>query len=427
MNIFQFSSFPAVSEQHLGWPWCLGVYTMVIMGLLGGCSKATQTGEVPGGPGKMAMPVTVIEARLQRVPVIVEAVGQTEGSKEVEVRARAAGILAKQLYSEGDTVTAGATLFTIDRVPYENALAQARAALAQDKASVEKAQREAVRLKPLAEQKAISQKEFDDASTALKTSEASVLASTARVRDAELNLSYTSVTAPITGVTGRALRSEGSLVTPGNDSGLLTTGSVNDPIWVRFSFSESEALKLRKAARKAEVKLVLSDGTAYGAIGKLNFAASTVDKKTGTVALRAEFPNPNLVLLPGQFVNVQVKTGEREAYLVPQSALLQGDQGKLLFTVTPDNKVAPRPVETAGWLERDWVVTQGLASGDKVIIDNLMKLRPGAAVAPHAPGQGPGGPGPGGEPAKDGGKAPEARATDSKPGAKTDAGSSAKQ
>src|SRR4030065_2734504 len=142
MNICQFSSFPAVSEQHLGWPWCLGVYAMVIMGLLGGCSKATQTGEVPGGPGKMAMPVTVIEARLQRVPVIVEAVGQTEGSKEVEVRARAAGILAKQLYSEGDPVTAGATLFTIDRVPYENALAQARAALAQDKASVEKRQRE---------------------------------------------------------------------------------------------------------------------------------------------------------------------------------------------------------------------------------------------------------------------------------------------
>jgi membrane fusion protein, multidrug efflux system len=205
--------------------------------------------------------------------------------------------------------------------------------------------------------------------------------------------------------------------------------SVNDPIWVRFSFSESEALKLRKAAGKAEVKLVLSDGTVYEATGKINFAASTVDKKTGTVGLRAAFPNPRLVLLPGQFVNVRVTTGEREAYLAPQSALFQSDQGKLLFTVAPDNKVAPRPVETAGWLGNDWVVTKGIAAGDKIIIDNLMKLRPGAPVAPHAPGQGPGGAGPGGggELPKEGGKAPEVRKGDAKPGAQTDSGKPEKQ
>lgn len=428
MNNFQFSNFPAASDQYIGRPWRLAVCAMAIMGLLGGCGKSTQSTDTPGGPGKTALPVTVIEARLQRVPVIVEAVGQTEGSKEVEVRARAAGILNKQLYNEGDIVKAGATLFTIDRIPYENALAQARAALALDKANLEKAQREAARLKPLAEQKAISQKEYDDASTALQASEASVMASAARVRDAELNLSYTSVTAPISGVTGRALRSEGSLVAPGNDSGLLTTMSVNDPIWVRFSFSESEALKLRRAAGKAEVKLALSDGTVYEATGKINFAASTVDKKTGTVGLRAAFPNPKHVLLPGQFVNVRVKTGEREAYLAPQSALFQSDQGKLLFTVTPDNTVAPRPVETAGWLGHDWVVTKGIAAGDKIIIDNLMKLRPGAPVAPHAPGQGPGGAGPGGgEPGKEGGKAPDAHKADAKSGVKPDSGKPVKQ
>lgn len=390
MNFSQFSNFSAAANQYLGRPLRFAAYAMVMLGLLSACGKTPQSGDASGGPGKMAMPVTIIEAKVQRVPIVAEAVGQTEGSKEVEVRARAAGILTRQLYNEGDTVKAGSPLFTIDRVPYENALAQARAAQALDKANLEKAQREAARLKPLVEQKAISQKEYDDASTALKTTEAAVMASAARVRDAELNLSYTSVTAPITGVTGRAQRSEGSLVAPGNESGLLTTMSVNDPIWVRFSFSESEALKLRKAAGKAGVKLVLSDGAVYEASGKLNFAASTVDKKTGTVALRAAFPNPGLVLLPGQFVNVRVTTGEREAYLVPQSALSQSNQGKLLFTVSPDNKVAPRPVETDGWLGHDWVVTKGIAAGDKIIIDNLMKLRPGAPVAPHAPGQGPG-------------------------------------
>lgn len=398
MGLSQFSNYPAACDQYPGRCLRLAVYAMALLGLLAACGKTNQSADVPGGPGKMAMPVTVIEAKMQRVPIIVEAVGQTEGSKEVEVRARAAGILTKKLFNEGDTVKAGATLFSIDRIPYENALAQARAVLAVDRANLEKSQREAVRLKPLAEQKAISQKEYDDARTAVKAARASFMASTARVRDAELNLSYTSVTAPIDGVTGRAQRSEGSLVAPGNESGLLTTISVNDPIWVRFSFSESEALKLRKAASEAEVKLVLSDGTEYEAAGKLNFAASTVDKKTGTVALRAVFPNPSLVLLPGQFVNVRVVTGEREAYLVPQSALFQNDQGKLLFTVSPDNKVAPRPVETAGWLGHDWVVTKGVAAGDKIIIDNLMKLRPGAPVAPHAPGQGPGGGGSSGKP-----------------------------
>lgn len=394
MNLFQFPYSPATYDQHVDRPVRLLAGAMALLGLLGACGKSVQSTDAPGGPAKMAMPVTAIEAKIQRVPIVVEAVGQAEGSKEVEVRARAAGILTRQLYSEGDSVKAGATLFTIDRVPYENALAQARAALAQDKASHERAQREAARLKPLVEQKAISQKEYDDASTALQTSGAALMASTARVRDAELNLSYTSVTAPISGVTGRAQRSEGSLVAPGNDSGLLTTISVNDPIWVRFSFSESEALKLRQAGANAEVKLVLSDGTAYESPGKLNFAASTVDKKTGTVALRAAFANPKRVLLPGQFVNVRVATGVRDAYLVPQSALFQSDQGKLLFTVSPDNKVAPRPVETAGWLAHDWVVTKGIAAGDKIIIDNLMKLRPGATVAPHPPGQVPAGGGP---------------------------------
>ena len=376
--------------------FCLAAGALTVFALLTGCGKGEQAVGGPATPGQMALPVTVIEVQPQQVPMIVEAVGQAEGSKEVEIRARVSGILTKQLYKEGDTVKAGATLFMIDRAPYEIELAQARAALAQERANLEKAQREAKRLKPLVEQKAISQKEYDDATSSLKTSQASIMASQAKMRDAELNLSYTSVASPISGVTGRARYSEGSLVTPGNDSSLLTTVNISDPIWVRFSFSESETLQLRQSTGNTVVKLLLPDGSNYEEPGKLNFAASTVDTQTGTVALRAEFPNPKLILLPGQFVRVQVVTGKREAYLVPQSALVQSDQGKMLFTVSADNKVAPRPVETAGWSGHDWIVTKGLAAGDKVIIDNLMKLRPGAPVAPHGPVQGPGAPGPDG-------------------------------
>ena len=374
----------------------VAVGALTVLALLTGCGKGEQAVGGPAAPGQMALPVTVIEVQPQQVPMIIEAVGQAEGSKEVEVRARVSGILTKQLYKEGDTVKAGATLFTIDRALYEIELVQARAALAQERANLEKAQREAKRLKPLVEQKAISQKEYDDATSSLKTSQASIMASQAKVRDAELNLSYTNVTSPISGVTGRARYSEGSLVTPGNDSSLLTTVNISDPIWVRFSFSESETLQLRQSTGNTVVKLSLPDGSIYEESGKLNFAASTVDTQTGTVALRAEFPNPKLILLPGQFVRVQVVTGKREAYLVPQSALVQSDQGKMLFTVSADNKVAPRPVETVGWSGHDWIVTKGLAAGDKVIIDNLMKLRPGAPVAPHGPAQGPGAPGPDG-------------------------------
>lgn len=341
------------------------------------------------------MPVTVIEAQPQRIPVVIEAVGQMEGSKGIDVRARVSGILTRQRYQEGDFIKAGATLFNIDRAPYEIALAQARATLAQDKASLVKARREAARLKPLLEQKTVSQKDFDDADTAVQTAEAEVMVSEAKVRDAELNLSYTTVTAPISGVTGSAQYSVGSLISASGDTSLLTTMNIVDPIWVRFSFSESETQKLRQAGANTNVKLLLPDGSLYAQSGKLNFAASTVDRKTGAVAQRAEFANPDMTLLPGQFVRVKVGVGEREAYRVPQAALAQTDRGKMVFTVSADNTVAPRPVETDGWSGHDWVVTKGLQPGDKIIIDNLMKLRPGAPVAPHAKGEAPTGGKPG--------------------------------
>jgi len=368
----------------------LAIAVAAALALLNACDRNGQAaGEAGGMP---PMPVTVIEARPQQVPVIIEAVGQAEGSKDVEVRARVTGILTRQLYREGARVKAGDTLFTIDRLPFEIALAQARAALEQDQASLEKAKREAARLKPLVEAKAVSQKELDDANTLLLMAKASVMASEAKVRDAELNLSYTDVTAPISGVSDRARFSEGTLVTPGAASSLLTTLHIIDPIWVRFGFSESEASRLRAAGGKARVELLLSDGSTYDAPGELNYTASTVDSSTGMVQMRAEFPNARVTLLPGQFVRAQVTIGEREAYRVPQAAVSQTDQGKQLFIVAPDNTAAPRLVETDGWSGHDWVVTGGLVPGDRIIIDNLMKLRPGAAVMPLAPGEGPDGP-----------------------------------
>jgi membrane fusion protein (multidrug efflux system) len=362
---------------------------LLALALLGGCGKDGQPAGAPAAGAPPAMPVTVVQAQPQSVPTVIEAVGQVEGSKDVEVRARVAGILTKQLYKEGDKVKEGTVLFTIDREPYEIALMQARAQLAQNKADLEQARREVKRLQPLVEQRAVSQKDLDDATTTLQSTKAKVLASEAQVRDAELNLSYTKVTAPITGVTDRAQYSEGTLVTPGAATSLLTTMHIIDPIWVRFAFSEADTLRMRKAKGETEVKLILPDGSPYRLPGKLNFVSSTVDQNTGTVPMRATFPNPDSLLLPGQYVRVEVTIGHRQAFLIPQAAVTENDQGKSVFVVGPDNTATPRPVVADEWSGHDWVVTEGLKPDDKVIVDNLMKLRPGAPVAPHPPG-GPG-------------------------------------
>jgi len=336
--------------------------------------------------------VTVLEMQRRSVPIVLEAVARTEGSREVEVRARVSGILERQLFREGEPIRAGAPMYRIERAPFEIALAQARAALAETRARAERAQLEAARLKKLLADRAISQREYDDAQSSRDQTQALLLVAQARVREAELNLSYTSVNAPIAGVTGRALRSEGSLVAPGGDSSLLTTLTRTDPIWVRFSLSDSEYAQLRGAdERAARVRLVLPDGSDYERVGKLNFTGSTVDPKLGTVQLRAEFANPSLALLPGQYVKARVEIGAREAFVVPQSAVQQADRGRFVWVVDASNKVAPRPVQTGGWVGRDWVVREGLQAGDRVAVDNLLRLRPGSVVQPKAGADAPAG------------------------------------
>lgn len=350
----------------------------VAAALLAGCSgKDEQAGPPPMGP----MPVTVLDMQPQTIPTSVEVMAQTEGARESEVRARVGGIIVKRMYQEGSQVKAGQPLFQIDRSSFEIALAEAQA-------RAEQTEREANRLKGLAAAKAISQKEYDDAVSNNALAQAAL-------RQAQLNLSWTTVTAPVSGTTGRALKSEGNLVTVGSDS-LLTSIYQLNPIWVRFSLSESEIAKLPGGrltpASVKGVELVLPDGSLYPKTGKLNFLASTIDPVLGTQQLRAEFANPDARLLPGQFVRARLLTGQREGvYLVPQNAVLQTAEAKLVMTVDAENKVAPRPVQTAEWRGKDWVITGGLQPGDKVIVDNLIKLRPQMPVAPHAPGVPPAG------------------------------------
>lgn len=345
--------------------------TALSTALVSGCSD----NKPPAAPAKGPLPVTVLEVQPQRVASSIEIMAQTEGARETEVRARVGGILVKRLYQEGETVKAGQPLFQIDRSTYEISLADA-------KAKADQASREMNRLKPLIEAKAISQKDYDDAVSNNAVAQAAL-------HQAQLNLSWTIVTAPVAGTTGRANKSEGNLISAGAES-LLTSIYQSNPIWVRFSVGDSDLAKL-VGGRVSEknvtgVELILADGTAYEKTGKLNFLASNIDTTLGTQQLRAEFDNSENQLLPGQFVRIRLLTGEREGvFLVPQSAIIQTEQGPMVMLSAAENKVAPRPVKVAEWRGKDWVVTDGLNAGDKVIIDNLMKLRPGAPVAPHGP------------------------------------------
>jgi membrane fusion protein, multidrug efflux system len=332
-----------------------------------------------------ALPVSVIEVAPREVPVAFEAVGRTEGSREVQVRARVAGILEKQLYTEGDSVKAGTVLFQIERAPFEIEVAQARGTLAQEVARQELASKESERLKTLADRRAISQKEADQAISALSQSSAAVQVARARVRQAELNLSYTTVAAQIDGITGRALQSIGSLVSPTSETALLTTLTRGDPLWVRFSLSEAEFATVRGAEKTVEVKLETADGRPYPQPAHVNFSGSTVDAATGTVQMRAEVPNPDLGLLPGQFVRVRVIAGTQQAIVVPQTAVMQNEGGRFVW-VAAEGKAVQRSIRAGNWLGSDWIVLEGLKAGDPVIIDNLVRLRPGAPVAPKKAG-----------------------------------------
>lgn len=339
--------------------------------------------------------VSVIEAKTQPLAVVYEYVGQAAGSREVEVRARVTGILLKRNFREGATVARGQSLFTIDPAPFEIAAQKVEAELAAAEARLEQAKRNAARLKPLAAAKAASQKDYDDAASAESIGDAEVRLARARLAEARLNLTYTRVEAPIAGITSRAPRSEGTLVS-GPDV-LLTTITQIDPIWINFGVSEREHLAIRKAVDSGQlvlpkdgrftVRVRLSDGTEHEGSGRMDFSDIRINPATGTTESRAELPNPRALLKAGQFVRVFLSGASRpDAIVVPQRAVLEGPPGKFVYVVNAESKVEMRVVEVGDWKGGDWIIQRGLKAGEKVIVDGLMKIGPGATVRVSAGG-----------------------------------------
>ena len=348
--------------------------------MLAACSRSPAPEAKGGKDGGKPVPVATLLVRPATTVQTIEAVGQAEGQREVEVRARVGGILLQRVYSEGTSVRAGETLFRIDPAPFENTLARAEAQLAEVEARLEQAEREAARAARLAEQNAIGRKEADDAASTLALVRAQRQTAQAAVRQARLDLSWTRVEAPVSGVSGRSRYSEGSLISAsGGDA--LTVITQNDPIWVRFSLPDAEHARLARnggvrSLRKVEA--VLADGSTHTAPGRLNFAASQVEARTASVTLRAEFANPGGLILPGQFIRIRLVTGERDGvFLIPQSAVLQSDRGRFVYVLEEGGKARKQPVSTAGWDSKgNWVVTDGLKADERVVLDNLLRIKP---------------------------------------------------
>jgi membrane fusion protein (multidrug efflux system) len=333
------------------------------------------------------------------VGLVSELPGRLEASRTAQVRARAAGIVQKRLFTEGSDVRAGQTLFQIDASSYQAALASAQASQAKAEANLMQAKAQADRYAPLAEAKAISQQEFIAAQAARKQAEADVAAAKAAVQTTRINLDYASVTSPISGRIGRALVTEGALVGQGEATPLALVQQI-DPMYVNFTQSAAEVMKLRSAmdngqlkragTQAASVRLVLEDGTEYSRPGKLLFSDLTVDASTGQITLRAEVPNPSGMLLPGLYVRVRLEQAQASnAITLPQQAVTRSPQGDSVMVVGADGKVQPRPIKVGGQQGGKWVVLDGLKAGEQVMVDGFQKLR-GDAPVKAVPWQAPG-------------------------------------
>ena len=339
-----------------------------------------------------APPVAVLEVHPGKVPIAYEYAARIEASREVEVRAQAAGILLRRDFDEGAAVKEGDLLFEIDPKFYEAELAVQRARLKQAQARLSQATRDASRTIRLFERGTVSEKARDDALSEKELAAAEVTAAEAQVRLAELNLGYTKVTAPISGITEQEQVPEGSLIGTTADTSLLTRITQLDPVYVNFAVSESERSEVRAlleaqglwetAGDVVSVHIEFGDGTRYPEVAKIDFASAGLDPETGTMRLRAVVSNPEHRLLPGQFVRAVV-TGISlpDAMIVPKEAVMQGPQGQFVYTVDSEGNAEIRPVTLGRELRDGWVVQSGLNSGDRVITEGIVKVRPGAAVA----------------------------------------------
>lgn len=378
-------------------PAARGLAIGVSLGALGACAGRASP------PPAMRPAVSVITVRQVPITVTTELPGRVTAHRVADVRPQVNGVILKRLFAEGDRVRAGQQLYLIDPAPYEASLASARASLAHAHAALEAQKLTVERYKALVRAKAVSQQDYDNAVATLEQDEADMASAQASVRTAEINLTYTRVYSPISGRTGRSSVTEGALVTADQTSSLVTVTQL-DPVYVDLTQPSTTLLRLKRelasgqirsvGADEAPVNLILEDGTHYGASGTLQFSEVSVDQSTGAVVLRALFPNPDDLLLPGMFVRATIAEGVREgAILAPQQGITHAPDGTATaLIVEADGRVEKRTVELNRAIGNQWLVTSGLAAGDRLIVSGTQWIRPGIAVTvrdsqpPHASG-----------------------------------------
>jgi membrane fusion protein (multidrug efflux system) len=352
--------------------------------------------------GRSAPEVTVIKVVPGDTPITFEFVAQTQSSHEVEIRARVNGFLEKRVYAEGAIVKEGSILFLMDKKPFQAQVDASAAALARQKAAYEVARMNLERVKPLAAQNALSQKDLDDATGAYESNAAAVEQAKAQLDVAQLNLSYCTITSPVTGISGAAMVQDGAYVNQQNSQ--LTTVSVLSPMWVNFSVSENDIKRYGDQIASGhitppkndnyEVEVVLVDGSVFSQTGRITFAAPSYNAKTGTFLIRSSVKNPDGTLRPNQYVRARLKGAvRRNAILIPQRALQQGAKGHFVWVIGNDGKAEFRPVTVGQWHGNDVFIDQGLKAGDQVVVDGALAVRQGepvtmkplAAAAPSTP------------------------------------------
>ena len=360
----------------------LRVTALLLLATIAACGRSETTAEPP------PLEVSVAPVSPSKIPIYLEHVGATEAVNTVEVRARVRGVLEQVLFKEGADVRQGDLLFVIEPAPYRAALDKAKGDLARAQATLERSQADYDRAAELARQQVASQADLDHARASRNEASASVQSLRAALEQAELDLGYTEVRAPISGRIGRILVTQGNLV-GGSEQTVIATIVQLDPIHVYFSPSERErldVLRLRKEGRyvprdEIEVRAVLADGSEYPQLGKLDFVDNTVDPSVGTVRVRAVFPNPDKMLLPGEYTSLRVLVGrDVPVLLVPAQAILEEQGGSSVFVVTAAGTVEARTIVAGATSGSSRGVEAGLEAGEQVVTDNLGKLRPGAKV-----------------------------------------------